>query len=119
MLCDLGRTGRWFAAEHYDVIPDLITLGKGLGGGAVALSAVGVQGNYFDTLCKGSEGFIHGGTFSHHYVAAAADNAVISIIERDNLVHQTEQLGHLIGEILKLKLADHPKVADLRRKELL
>jgi adenosylmethionine-8-amino-7-oxononanoate aminotransferase len=114
VLCGMGRTGRWFAAEHYDVVPDLITMGKGLGGGAVALSAVGVQGKHFEAICKGTGQFVHGGTFSHHNVAAAAGNAVIGILEREKLVQRADRVGHLLGETLKRKLAGHPHVADIR-----
>ena len=119
VLCGLGRTGRWFAAEHYDVVPDLMTMGKGLGGGAVALSAVGVQGKYFEDICRGSGRFVHGGTFSHHNVAAAAGRTVLRILERENLIARVEDLGHLLGTTLRQKLAGHPHVADIRGKGLL
>jgi adenosylmethionine-8-amino-7-oxononanoate aminotransferase len=119
VLCGMGRTGRWFAAEHYDVVPDLITMGKGLGGGAVALSAVGVQGKHFEAICRGSGQFVHGGTFSHHNVAAAAGKTVIDILEREQLVQRADRFGHLLGEALKRKLAGHPHVADIRGKGLL
>ena len=114
VLCGLGRTGRWFAAEHYDVTPDLITMGKGLGGGAIAISAVGVQSRHFDAICRGSGRFMHGGTFSHHNVAAAAANTVIRIIEKENLVDRVNRYGKIIGRKLSAALSDHPHVADIR-----
>lgn len=119
ILCGLGRTGRWFAAEHYDVTPDLITIGKGLGGGAIAISAVGVQGRHFDAIRHGSGSFAHGGTFSHHNVAAAAANAVIRIIEEENLVDRVHRYGKTIGQKLCRALSDHPHVADIRGKGFL
>jgi adenosylmethionine-8-amino-7-oxononanoate aminotransferase len=114
VLCGLGRTGRWFACEHYEVEPDIITLGKGLGGGAVALSAVGVQARYFDAIRRGSGGFVHGGTFSHHGVAAAAGLAVVRILEREGLVGRVAREGIALGEKLRARLAAHPHVADIR-----
>lgn len=114
VLCGLGRTGRWFACEHYGVVPDIVTMGKGLGGGAIALSAVGVQATHFDVICKGSGSFVHGGTFSHHNVAAAAGLAVVRILERENLVERVALLGETLGDLLKQRLSDHPNVADVR-----
>jgi adenosylmethionine-8-amino-7-oxononanoate aminotransferase len=114
VLCGLGRTGRWFACEHYEVVPDIITLGKGLGGGAVALSAVGVQARHFDAVRRGSGGFVHGGTFSHHGVAAAAGLAVVRILEREGLVGRVAREGIALGEKLRARLAAHPHVAEIR-----
>ena len=114
VLCGFGRTGRWFACEHYDVVPDLVTMGKGLGGGAVALSAVGVQARHFDAICNGSGGFVHGGTFSHHAVAAAAGLAVVHLFEREQLVERVARLGEILGQKLRERLESHPNVADIR-----
>ena len=114
VLCGLGRTGRWYACEHYDVVPDIVTNGKGLGGGAIALAAVGVQKKYFDLIRKGSGVFVHGGTFSHHCVAAAAAITVIRILEREGLVERVARLGKVLGHKLRESLADHPHVGDIR-----
>lgn len=114
VLCGLGRTGRWFASEHYDVVPDIVTMGKGLGGGAVALSAVGVQGRHFEAIRNQGGAFIHGGTYSHHSVAAAAGLAVVGILERENLVERVAELGAVLGEKLKARFKDHPNVAEIR-----
>jgi len=114
VLCGFGRTGRWFASEHYDVAPDVVTMGKGLGGGAVALSAIGVQGRHFDAICGGSGGFVHGGTFSHHSVAAAAGLTVVRIFEREQLVERVARLGEILGQKLRTRLQNHPHVADIR-----
>lgn len=114
VLCGLGRTGRWFACEHYGVVPDIITMGKGLGGGAVALSAVGVQTRHFDAIRRGTGGFVHGGTYSHHGVAAAAGLAVVRILEREGLVERVAREGTVLGDKLGTRLAAHPHVADIR-----
>lgn len=114
VMCGLGRTGRWFACEHYDVVPDIVTLGKGLGGGVAALSAIGVQSKYFDAIREGSGNFVHGGTYSHHAVTATVGLSVIGILERENLVERVEQQGKILGERLKERLEDLPYVADIR-----
>jgi adenosylmethionine-8-amino-7-oxononanoate aminotransferase len=114
VMCGLGRTGRWFASEHFEVIPDIVTMGKGLGGGAIAISAVGVQSKHYDVICQGSGSFVHGGTFTHHSPAAAAGLTVIRILERENLIERVAHYGKIFKEKLKNKLSDHPNVADIR-----
>ena len=113
VMCGLGRTGRWFASEYYDISPDIVTLGKGLGGGAIALSAVGVQAAHFDAL-QSAGGFVHGGTYSHHPVAAAVGLATLNILEEENLIERAERIGNVLGETLKHKLSGTPHVADVR-----
>ncbi len=114
VLCGMGRTGQWFACQHYDVSPDLMTLGKGLSSGTLAISAVGVQQRHFNTICRDGGGFIHGGTFSHHPVAAAAALEVIRILEGERLVERVARRGTLLGDVLKDKLSDLDWVADIR-----
>jgi adenosylmethionine-8-amino-7-oxononanoate aminotransferase len=114
VMCGLGRTGRWFAAEHYDVVPDIVTLGKGLSGGVAALSAVGVQSKYFDVIKKGTGNFIHGGTYSHHAVAAAAGLSTIGILQREKLVERVDHYGKILGKKLKKRIGNIPNVADIR-----
>ncbi len=114
VLCGLGRTGRWFASEHFNVVPDLVTMGKGLAGGSIGLSAVGVQNRWFDAVRAGSGAFVHGGTFSHHQVACAAGNAVLDILEHEALVPRVASLGAQLGEMLHQRLGSHPHVGDIR-----
>ncbi|MGD9018382.1 MAG: aminotransferase class III-fold pyridoxal phosphate-dependent enzyme [Desulfobacterales bacterium] len=114
VMTGMGRTGRWFACQHDDVEPDIITLGKGLGGGVAPLSAVGVQTKHFDALRKGTGHFVHGGTYSHHAVSAAAGTAVIAILERENLVERARAMGRVLGDRLKDRLQAIPCVGDVR-----
>ena len=114
VMCGMGRTGRWFACEHYDVVPDIVTLGKGLTSGVVALSAVGVQSKYFNVIRGGSGHFVHGGTYSHHAVAASAGLSVVRILEREKLVERVDNYGKMLGEQLRKRLKDLGPVADIR-----
>ena len=114
VLCGMGRTGRWFACQHDDVVPDLVTLGKGLAGGTVPLSAVGVKGVHFDAVCADGGGFTHGGTFSHHPVAAAAGLSLVRILEREGLVERVAKFGSVLGETLNSRLGDLAWVGDIR-----
>jgi adenosylmethionine-8-amino-7-oxononanoate aminotransferase len=114
VMCGLGRTGRWFASEHFGISPDLMTMGKGLGGGAIALSAVGVQGKHFDAICQGNGSFNHGGTFTHHGPAAAAGLAVVRILEREKLIDRVSKYGEILQNKLIGRITDHPNVGDIR-----
>ncbi len=118
IMCGLGRTGRWFASEHYGVAPDILTLGKGITGGTLALSAVGVQGAHFEAVRRAG-GFVHGGTYSHHPVAAAAGVAAVDLLERENLVERAARLGQILGQRLQERLSSNPHVADVRGLGLL
>lgn len=114
VMCGLGRTGRWFACQNYDVVPDIVTMGKGLSGGVAALSAVGVQSKYFDVIKNGTGNFVHGGTYSHHAVAAAAGLSTIDILQRERLVERVAHYGGILGEKLKTRLGGFPNIGDIR-----
>ena len=114
VMCGMGRTGRWFGCDHYGVQPDIMTLGKGIAGGVLPLSAVGVQRCHFEAVCEKSGAFVHGGTHTHHPVTAAAGLAVLRILEREDLVAQVEVKGKILGALLQERLGDHPHVADVR-----
>ena len=113
VLCGMGRSGTWFGAEHYGIEPDMMVLGKGLTGGYAPLSAVGCGRSHLDLLRQQDGNFIHGHTFSHHPVAAAAALAVVEILEKENLVNRSQDLGKYLGKILAT-LSDHPHVAEVR-----
>ena len=113
VMCGMGRTGKWFGLDHYGVVPDMMTLGKGLNGGYAALSAVGCQQAHLDVLREKTGGFIHGHTFSHHAVAAAAALSVVDILEREQLVERAAALGNYLEKRLA-PLADHPHVGQVR-----
>ena len=114
VMCGMGRCGAWFACQLYDVVPDLLTLGKGIAGGTLALSAVGVRGVHYREFAEGSGNFVHGGTFSHHPVAAAAGLAAVRILESEQLVERVARLGQGLGQALQDSLSDLPNVADVR-----
>ncbi len=118
VMCGMGRTGSWFAYQDFDVKPDIVTLGKGLSGGSLPLSAAGVKGALYDAVAA-SGGFVHGGTFSHHPVTAAAGVAAVGILEREQLVERAAQMGKLLGELLLERLGQNKHVGDIRGKGLL
>ena len=113
VMVGMGRTGKWFASQHYGTAPDIMTMGKGISGGAMALSAVGMREDHYQEVIAAG-GFAHGGTYTHHPVAAAAGLKAIEILERDRLVERAAEMGDVLGNMLRERLADHPHVAEIR-----
>ncbi len=113
VLCGMGRTGKWFASQHYETWPDLMVLGKGLSGGAIALSAVATSEEHFQTV-QDAGGFMHGGTFSHHPVACAAGLAAVGVLEAEGLVQRAAEKGAELGSILRERLSGLRQVAEVR-----
>ncbi|MGH7763285.1 MAG: aspartate aminotransferase family protein, partial [Candidatus Dormibacteraceae bacterium] len=91
----LGRTGRWFAHQYHGIIPDVMTLAKGLGGG-VPIGAC-LAGRRADVLQPGD----HGSTFGGNPLACAAALAVLHIVDRDGLVGHAAEMGELLHASLK------------------
>ena len=114
VMTGMGRTGHWFAAQRYKVEPDLITMGKGLSGGSMPLSAVGASTANMDLIAQNCGNFSHGGTFSHHAATCAAGAAAIKLMQDENLVQRAHDLGELVGQKLREHLADSPYVGDIR-----
>ncbi len=104
-----GRTGKLFAAEHYDVIPDIITMAKSLAGGTT-LSAVCGKAEVMDGPAPGGLG----GTYAGNPLAIAASHAVLDIIEEENLVERANVLGAKLTARLKAAQAKIPAIKDVR-----
>lgn len=110
----LGRTGKLFAYEHYNVEPDVITLAKGLGSGMPVGAMLG-KAKLIPAFTAGS----HGSTFSGLPTIMAAGIATMEIILEENLPARAAELGEYATELLNKKLADIPLVANIRSKGLL
>ena len=104
-----GRTGKLFAAEHYDVIPDIITMAKSLAGGTT-LSAVCGKAEVMDGPAPGGLG----GTYAGNPLAIAASHAVLDIIEEEKLVERANVLGAKLTARLKAAQAKLPAIKDVR-----
>ena len=112
VMTGMGRTGRWFAMEHWGVKPDILTTGKGVTSGYVPGGAVLASGEVVDTV-QAAGGFHHGFTYSHHPVVAATGLAVIHYLERHDLVARAGVTGrHLLRRLGGL--ADLPAVGEVR-----
>ena len=114
VMAGFGRTGRWFGFQHWDIVPDVVTMGKGTTGGYFPLSVTAVRGEWADVILKGSGNFVHGGTFSHHAVGAAAGLATLRYMQKHELVTAAAQKGERLGQKLRDGLADLACVGDVR-----
>jgi adenosylmethionine-8-amino-7-oxononanoate aminotransferase len=118
VMTGMGRTGKWFAVEHWSINPDILVMGKGMSGGYFPLSAVISRKEVADRLKEKGGGFVHGHTFSHHPVACAVGLAVIRYIQRNTLVRQCQERGaYLLKKLHELK--SFPFVGDVRGKGLM
>ncbi len=106
----LGRTGRLFACQHYDVTPDILVLGKGLGGGIFPLAAVLCRG----TLKAAPQAALGHYTHEKNPVACAAGLATLQVIEEEGLVEHARTLGEYTKDQLREMAQRHPLIGDIR-----
>ncbi len=118
VMCGMGRTGTLHACEQEGVVPDLLVIAKGLGGGYQPIGAVLAQARIVDAFAQGSGLFQHGHTYLGHPVACAAALAVQQVIARDDLLAQVRRLGHGLRERLVATFGKHPFVGDIRGRGL-
>lgn len=119
VMCGSGRTGTYFAFEQEGrVRPDIVTLGKGLGGGYAPIAGVLVRENVVDALRGGTGAFVHGHTYQAHPVSCAAALAVQRVLERDGLVARCAEKGRWLGEQLRARLGGRRYVGDVRGRGL-
>ena len=118
VMCGMGRTGTLHAVEQEGVVPDLMAIAKGLGGGYQPIGAVLVQQRIVDALERGSGFFQHGHTYIGHPVACAAALAVQQVIQRDRLLEAVRVLGTQLDASLRKRFAAHRNVGDIRGRGL-
>jgi len=90
VMTGMGRTGRNFAVEHWDIAPDILVTAKGLSSGYVPLGAVLVTKRVADAIAEGSGAFMHGFTYNSHPISMAAGRAVLKVLQRENLVRAAD-----------------------------
>ena len=118
VMCGMGRTGTLHACEQDGVVPDLLTIAKGLGGGYQPIGAVLAQGRVVEAFRQGSGLFQHGHTYLGHAVACAAALAVQRVIQRDGLLAQVRERGAQLQAALQRTFGGHPNVGDIRGRGL-
>ncbi|MCA0326804.1 MAG: aspartate aminotransferase family protein [Proteobacteria bacterium] len=118
VMCGMGRTGSLHACQQEGVVPDLMTIAKGLGGGYQPIGAVLAHGRVVQALSGGSGFFQHGHTYLGHAVACAAALAVQQVIERAGLLQKVQRDGLLLRRLLAEKFQNHAHVGDIRGRGL-
>jgi acetylornithine/succinyldiaminopimelate/putrescine aminotransferase len=96
--CGLGRTGKHFAFQHFEVVPDVLTLGKALGGGMPVGALVSSHKNLWEFTYQPMLGHIT--TFGGHPVIAAASAAFLDVLTNEINLNEVERLGKLLGDII-------------------
>ncbi len=114
----MGRTGSLHACQQEGVVPDLLAVAKGLGGGYQPIGAVLAQRRLVEAMRTGSGFFQHGHTYLGHAMACAASLAVQQVIERDGLLAQVVARGHTLSTQLQQRWAQHPHIGDIRGRGL-
>ena len=118
VVSGIGRTGRNFGVDHSGVVPDLITVAKGVGGGYVPIGATVVRQRVYDAFEDAGSSFRHGETFTGHALVCAAGLATLLEIERNGFVERARVMGDYLGKALD-RLRDLPMVGDVRGRGLL
>ena len=108
VMAGFGRTGRWFAVDHWDVVPDLMTMAKGLTSSYLPLGAVAMRDHIAEAL--DSRMFYGGLTYSSHPVSLAAALATIEVYEEDDLVGNAARMGEVLRRHHEDLAARHPSV---------
>ncbi len=117
MICDevmsgFGRTGAWFAVDHWQVAPDIMTVAKGLTSGYAPLGVVAMTEDVASTF---NEKVYEGGlTYNGHPVSMAAAIAVIEVMQEDHLVEKAKETGKVLADMLSELVDRHPSVGDVR-----
>lgn len=118
VMCGMGRTGTLHACEQENIVPDLLTIAKGLGAGYQPIGAVLISGVIHNAIRDGSGFFQHSHTFMGHPVACAAGLAVLDAIEQRALLANVRRQGKNLGQRLAARFGNHPHVGDIRGRGL-
>lgn len=110
VLCGSGRTGKFYASEHFMLQPDVLVLGKGIGGGYIPLSAILVREDQLTEMKGGVGGFMHAQTYLHVPSITSAGNAVLDYFEKNKVLENVTRLGKVLQSELRSQILTHPHV---------
>jgi taurine--2-oxoglutarate transaminase len=121
LICDevmagFGRSGKWFACEHWDVVPDILTLAKGINSGYVPLGAMVIGEKIADWVRD--KYFAGGLTYSGHVLACASAIASIEALREEGIVENSAAMGEVLAEELPRLHERHPSIGEVRGKGL-
>jgi len=116
VMTGFGRTGKWFGVDHWGVVPDMMTMAKGVTTGYVPLGATAMRAwiaGKFEELP-----YLHGHTYSGHALAMAAGAATIQAYQEDNLIENAAKMGEYLMDKMRQLMDKHPSVGEVRGKGL-
>lgn len=112
VMSGFGRTGKWFAVEHWNVTPDIMTMAKGLTSGYAPLGAVAMKQEIADTYRE--KAFEGGLTYNGHPVSLAAAIANIQVMKEDRIVEHAAETGKVMADMLDELVERHPSIGTVR-----
>jgi taurine--2-oxoglutarate transaminase len=112
VMSGFGRTGKWFAVDHWNVVPDIITMAKGLTSGYAPLGAEAMKPDIASAFDE--HAFVSGLTYTSHPISLAAAVANINVIKDKKLVEHAGSMGAVLNRLLKQLGENHPSVGDIR-----
>jgi adenosylmethionine-8-amino-7-oxononanoate aminotransferase len=118
VMCGMGRTGTLFAFEQEGIVPDIVTIAKGLGGGYAPIGAVMIRSSIADAIRGGSGAFMHGHTYNGHPLACAAAMAVQEVIHDEEMLANVKSTGKYLQDQISARLAGNNCVGDVRGRGL-
>ncbi|MBA8821777.1 aspartate aminotransferase family protein [Ochrobactrum sp. P6BS-III] len=118
VMCGMGRTGTLFAFEQEGIVPDLVTIAKGLGGGYQPIGAVLLSERIYRAFADGSGMFQHGHTYIGHPVAVAAADKVVEILSQTDIIDNVVRMGDRLQAGLEAALGQNAHVGDIRGRGL-
>lgn len=118
VMCGVGRTGRWFGIQHWDAVPDVMIVAKGISGGYASLAAVVAHERVVEVIRSGSGRYEHNFTMAGNPMACAVGDAVLTAIETEGVVDHAAAMSAGFFAMLD-GLRRHPIVGDVRGKGLM
>jgi adenosylmethionine-8-amino-7-oxononanoate aminotransferase len=119
VMCGFGRTGRWFAIEHWDTIPDILVAAKGVSGGYAPLAVLIAHEKIVAAMRQAGTPWVAGHTYAQNPISAAAGLAVLEYLQSHNLVHAAEDRGAQLLDGLRRLVGRHRILGDVRGLGLL
>jgi adenosylmethionine-8-amino-7-oxononanoate aminotransferase len=114
VMCGMGRTGTLHAYQQFDVVPDMMAIGKGLGAGFAPVAGMLVSHRVTDVLAQNGGAFVHGHTYQNHAVSSAIALEVQRTIRDENLLKNVCALGSLLGDLLETEIGHLAHVGNIR-----
>ncbi|TRO51300.1 aminotransferase class III-fold pyridoxal phosphate-dependent enzyme, partial [Candidatus Bathyarchaeota archaeon] len=118
VMAGFGRTGKLFAIEHWGVVPDIMTMAKGISGAYLPVGATITSKKIADYFDQPGNLFSHGQTYAMHPMGCAASIAAIKEYEKKKIVENAAKMGKVLGKLLNELKEDHKSVGDVRGKGL-